>query len=812
MPSRVILHYRLVRRLGAGGMGEVFLAQDTRLERRVALKVMSAELAKDPNQRKRFRTEAKAASGLSHPHICVIYEVGETEDGRPFLAMEYVEGQPLDVVMQNGRLSVSEIIGVGIDTAEALELAHARGLVHRDIKPGNLMLDRRGHIKVMDFGLAKWFAPSDLTEPLTSVAQTRTGVVIGTPQYMSPEQALGRDLDPRSDIFSLGVVLYELAVGQRPFLGRTVTETINNIVNQPAAPLGLGNPLFSPALDRIVLKCLEKEPEKRYASARELADDLSKLKEESQRALADIQPGTEPTRVISAAVEEQPFASGDARARKARLAWAMAITATLLLALGGWGLLNRSGSKRRVLENSLPANTQKKSVAVLPFLNLSADKTDEYLSDGMTEELLNALTKVKGLRVPGRSSSFAFKGKTEEGIFRKVGEQLGVEAVLEGSVRKAGDQLRVTAQLVNVRDGFHIWSDTYDREMTNIFAIQSEIASKVADALKVQLLGPAQDPTGNIEAYKCYLQGRLLWNRRSGDCMKQAIELYKQAIDKDPRYALAYAGLADCYALLPIYDKAVSAEAQAKTRAAALKALELNPSLAGPFAALAAIKDGYEWNWQGAEADYRRSIDLDPNYPTARQWFAESLSMRGRSEEAVEQARRAVELDPLSPMINAVLGRVLFTAGKTDESIAVLRKQVDTDASFAPSRIYLGWVYISQGKLAEAIAEYEAAKRLNENIPPGELGFCYARAGRIEDAKQNLQQLLELQRKGRDLNVEIASTTYGLGEDEQAFASLEKAASEHSSQLQTIIENPCWKDARSHPRFRTILKTMNLAK
>ncbi len=814
MAARVIAHYEIVRQLGAGGMGEVYLAQDTRLERLVALKVMSAELAKEPNQRKRFRTEAKAASGLSHPHICVIHEVGETEEGRPYLAMEYVEGQTLEAVMRERRLKAREVVQLGIDVAEALEAAHGRGLVHRDIKPANLMLDQRGEVKVMDFGLAKRFGADELSSSTTSVAQTRTGMLIGTPQYMSPEQALGRALEPRSDIFSLGVVLYEMVAGQRPFLGSTVGETINAVVNQAPAALGLDDPVFSPALERIIFKCLGKEPEKRYATARELADDLRRLKEDSERALTATTQQMAREEATVAAGERQPTAlwqlagKADAGHRKA-LAWMIGVVLVVSLGVAGWALLRPSGRKP-LGSGSAAGAAEQKSVAVLPFVNLSADKGDEYLSDGMTEELLNALTKIKGLRVPGRSSSFAFKGKTEEGIFRKVGQQLAVEAVLEGSVRKSGNQLRITAQLINVADGFHLWSDTYDRDMTNIFAIQSDIASRVAEALKVQLLGAVSEPTGDIEAYKLYLQGRYLWNRRTGETIRQAIERFNAAITLDSKYAPAYEGLAHAYALLPIYAKDAPEDARDRTRAAALKALELEPHRAGAVAALAALKDGYEWDWEGAEAEYRRAIELDPKYATARQWFAESLSMRGRSEEAERQAREAVALDPLSPMINAVLGRVLLTAGKAEESMAVLRKQLAVDPSFAPAHVYLGWGWITQGKFAEAAGEFETVNQLDEENPRGDLGFCYARLGRTNEAQRALRHLLEVQRQGRDVNIEVAVVYHGLGEEEQAFAALEKAAAEHSPRLQMVVENPCWKDACGDPRFQAVLRKMNL--
>jgi eukaryotic-like serine/threonine-protein kinase len=408
MPPRIVSHYRVVRRLGAGGMGEVYLAQDTEHERPVALKVMSAELAKDLTQRKRFNTEAKAAFGLSHPHICVIHEVGEMGDGRPFLAMEYLEGQTLDVVLQQRRLKIREIVNLGIEVAGALEAAHTRGLVHRDIKPANLMLNQRGQVKVLDFGLAKWFAPDALSAANTSVAQTKTGMLIGTPQYMSPEQALGRALDPRTDIFSLGVVLYELVAGQRPFLGKTVVETIDNIINQSPAPLGFENSVFSPLLDEIIFKCLEKEPEKRYASAKELAAALRKLKEVLEQALSTTAHERIPTPVTTLAPgERQPtalwkLAANASASSNVATRWTIGFVVAILVVWGIWVLLRGGGKKPSTPGAKATETALQKSTAVIPFVHITADEDGEYLNDGINVGLLNAVAKVKGLRVPDR--------------------------------------------------------------------------------------------------------------------------------------------------------------------------------------------------------------------------------------------------------------------------------------------------------------------------------------------------------------------------------------------------------------------------
>jgi len=823
MSARMISHYRIVRRLGAGGMGEVFLAQDTQLERPVALKVMSAELAKDPNQRKRFRTEAKAASGLAHPHICVIHEVGETEDGHPFLAMEYIEGQTLDVLLQQRRLKIREILNLGIEVAEALDAAHVRGLVHRDIKLANLMLDQRGQVKVLDFGLAKWVAPDELSATATSVAHTQTGILIGTPQYMSPEQALGRSLDPRTDLFSLGVVLYELVAGQRPFLGRTVGETINNIVNQPPAPLGLENPVFSPALDDIILKCLEKEPEKRYASAKELAADLRKLKDDSERALAVTAHDKIPAPVATPTPgEPQPtalwkLAAKAGASRNSALRWMMGFVAAALLVLGGWVLFRGGVSKPSAPGTNLTATAQQKSVAVLPFVNMSADKADEYLSDGISEEIITALSKIRGLKVPARTSCFAFKGKNED--IRRIGEQLGVRTVLEGSISKVGNQLRVTAQLINIADGFHVWSETYDRALDDLLAIRTDVAARVVEALKGQLLGEerqqlAKRTTDNAEAYRLYLKGRYHWNRRTGEDIKQAIEYFNQAIGKDPSYALAYAGLADCYVILNEYAGLPGGETYPKARAAALKALELDSTLAEPHAALAYIKAYVDWDWTGAEAEFRQAIALDPNYATAHHWFEVVLDSLHRHEEALAEIKLAQELDPLSPVINANLGSELDFNGKTDLAIEVLHKQIALDPSFLVAHQTLGQVYLGQGKRSEAIAEFETMHRLDGSGVYGlvHLGFAYARVGRSKEAQRIVSQLLELQRQGFDYRGDIAMVQHALGDDEGALDSLEKALAEHSPTVDWLNFDPYSKDLRLHPRAQAILKKMNLVK
>jgi eukaryotic-like serine/threonine-protein kinase len=808
----------LIRRLGAGGMGEVYLAEDTQLERPVALKVMSAELAKEPNQRKRFRTEAKAASGLNHPHICMIHDVGETTDGCPFLVMEYVEGQTLDKVLQARRLSLSELLNFGIEVAEALDAAHARGLVHRDIKPANLMVDRQGRVKVMDFGLAKRFTPDQLSDTLTSAAHTRTGMLIGTPQYMSPEQALGHLLDPGTDIFSLGAVLYEVAVGQRPFLGRTVGESINNIVNQTPAPLDLADPLLSPALDKIIFKCLEKDPAKRYASAKQLADDLRKLKEDSERAPAAATPEGAAAPISTDRGEQQATALWKLAAktnanRNAALARMVAIIVVLVSAAAGWVFLRSGKSKSPALSTNDGGTAERRSVAVLPFVNLSGDKTNEYLSEGISEEIIARLSKLRGLKVPASSSCFAFKDKQTK--VREIGRSLQVSTVLKGSVGQTGDQLRFMAQLVNVADGSTIWSNTYDRTLEELPEIGSVVARDVVQALlpvdAKQMLMKLS--TTNAEAYNCYLQGRSLWEHRTKEDFIKAIGRFKDAIDNDPVFAQAYAGLADCYFLC--WEGLPREKAFARMQAAASKALELDPTLGEPHAVLACVKAYLDWDWTGAEKEFRRAIELNPNYATAHLWFARTLKVLRRSDEALAEIERAHELDLYSPVINGFRGGLLAESGRADEAIRLLREQNQRQPSIL-LRSALASAYAAKGMWAPAIAELETLPMDDANWVRARaaLGFAHARAGNINEAQRILGQILEMDRQadGKGGSIEAALVQHALGEDEFAVDTLERVFAENPTGLQDINSDSEWGDLRQHPRVQTMLRKINLVK
>lgn len=696
MPARFISHYRLIRRLGAGGMGKVYLAEDTRLHRPVALKVMSAELAREPNQRKRFRAEANAVSGLSHPHICTIHEIGETHNGRPFLAMEYVEGQTLDKVIQTRRLNFGEILRVGIEVADALGVAHARGLVHRDIKPANLMLAREGELKVMDFGLAKRFTPDQLNSALSSAAHTRTGMLVGTPQYMSPEQALGHSLDPRTDIFSLGAVLYELVAGQRPFLGQTVGESINNIVNQTPGPLGLETGVFAPALERIIFKCLEKDPVKRYASAKELGTELRQLKQDSERAPIAVTQERNPAPVGTTHGDQPPTALwklvSKAEAHgKAAAGRMLAIIAVVAVAAAGWVLLHGPKSRLGAIETKASITAHRKSVAELRLEDVKPSTT-------------------------------------------------------------------------------------------------------------------------NAQAYGSYVNGLYWMEQRTKTDIQRAIGRFQDATNRDPKFAQAYAGLADCYFLC--WEGLPREKAFARTREAASRASELDPTLSEPHAVLAGVKAYENWDWAGAEAEFQKAIFLSRSNATAHAWFARMLSIQRRWDEALAQIKLAHNFDESSSVVDGYWGLILVNSGKADQAIELLRQRIHRDPALLVHDA-LGWAYAAKGRWSEAIAEFEMLPRKDAvwGAALSYLGYAHARAGHIDAAQRILGEILESERPtGGGGGMDAALVYHGLGRDEFALAALEQMYTENPNGLQYLNCEFYWADLRSHPRVQAILRNLNLVK
>jgi serine/threonine-protein kinase len=740
--GRTISHYKILEKLGEGGMGIVYKAQDIKLDRIVALKFLPKQFLCDNEAKIRFEHEAKAASSLNHPNITTIHEIDEFE-GECFIAMEYVEGNSLKELIKEETFIIEEVLSTAIQVAEGLNAAHKKGIVHRDIKSDNIMLTAEGLVKIMDFGLAKLRGVSKLT---------KTGSTVGTLAYMSPEQVQGIEVDQRSDIFSFGVVLYEMITGLLPFKGEHEAAIMYSILNETPEPLARYKADVPEELQRSVGKALEKNREIRYQNVDELRTDLTRIRK-----------GLESSSVIPSSKKPQP------------------------------------------------------SIAVLPFTNLSADKEQEYFCDGMAEEIINALTQVEGLRVVARTSAFFFKGKDID--IREIGRKLSVVTLLEGSVRKAGNRLRITAQLLNVADGYHLWSDRYDRDMEDIFAIQDEISRAIVEKLKFKLLGEERVAlvkryTDNFEAYNLYLKGRHFWNKRTEMDLKKAIEYFEQAIEKDPNYALAYAGLASTYVTLPEYSGLPPKEIMPKAEAAAKKALELDATVAEAHAVLGSIKTYYDWDWAGAESEFKRAIELDPSYPTAHHWYNTYLRCLGRFDEALAEIKRAQELDPLSLIINVNIGFILYLMRQYDKATDQYKKTLELDPNFSAAHGMLGWLYGVRGKFNEAIAELQKVRTLAGSGPfvLGHLGYCYGRAEKRNDAINILNELFEFSKQGYSVSFDIGFVYYGLGDKEKTFEWLEKAYQERSSWLLYLNADPMWDSLRSDLQFIALMRKIGLEK
>ncbi len=768
-------HYRILEQIGQGGMGVVYRAHDERLERDVALKVLPAGALADDAARHRFRKEALALSKLNHPNIAVVHDF-DTHEGTDFLVEELIPGLSLSEILLSGPLPERDIIKLGTQLAEGLTAAHEQGVIHRDLKPSNLRVTPDARLKILDFGVAVMLsapAAGGDTEATASVTELQT--MSGTFPYMAPEQLLSQKLDARTDLWAAGCVLYEMATGCRPFLGTGPALTDAILHQPPALPSLLSHPL-NPGLEAIILKCLEKDPALRYVSAREIAVDLRRLAVTSSRAPATAQPR---------------------RSRKRVFLLAAALLAMLLAA----GVV----VYRFMRSLARPTSPASPSVAVLPFADLSPGKDQEYFSEGLAEELINSLAKIPELRVTARTSSFQFKGKT--GDLHTIGEKLHVATVLEGSVRKQGNRVRITAQLIKVSDGFHLWSETYERDLTDIFAVQEDVARSVAAALKITLAGRMPSARATTpEAYSAYLQGRYFHHPFTREGLEKAAVYYQEAIRLDPKYAPAWAGLAQVHSIQAGLVYIPSPEGYRKAREETERALALDPNLAEAHAALGSIKRAYDWDWAGAGVSYERALVLEPGNSWIAQDAAWVVGTLGRWDEALRLAHRAVELDPLRPGTHQTVGNVYWCVGRLDEAVAALHMALQLNPAQPFVHSTLVRVYLAKSLPREALAAAEAEPHPLFRLQG--LALAYHGLGRRQQADQALARLIATYQV--DGAFQIAEAYAFRGQADRAFAWLDRAYVQRDPGLSDTKGDPLLKSLEPDPRYPAFLKKMRL--
>ena len=836
-PDMIIGHYRIVSKIGAGGMGEVYLAKDTKLDRKVAIKFLHEAFSKDVDKLNRFIQEAKAASALNHPNILTVYEIGEV-DGKNYIATELIDGSTLrEHLSHKEPLRLNQILKIGVQVAEALAAAHQAGIIHRDIKPENIMLRKDGYAKVLDFGLAKLSEPGAITigsgsEDATRVqVNTSPGMVMGTVCYMSPEQARGKVTDARTDIWSLGVVLYEMLSGKVPFSGETVNHTIVSILEKEP-PLLTNVPS---ELQRIVRKSMTKDVEMRYQTAHDLLIDLKNLRRD-----LDIQGEFERSIIRNRAAttesanenQTQVYGSGSVAATSSGLAagtvgvsrssssleyavtqakshkLAAAIVALLLVvALSAaiyFGFVHGDGAEGQI-----------NSIAVLPFENRSGNADSEYLSDGLTESLIYRLSQLPNLKVSPANSVFRYKGKDAD--VKTIGSELGVNAVMVGRMLQRGQDLTISVELIDATNNKLIWGEQYDRKSSDLLTTQREIAAAIVQKLQLKFSGSeakglAKTYTESNEAYQHYLKGRFYWNKRNAENLRKAIDEFSAASEKDPNYALAYVGLADCYVILPFYDiTAISQDVLPKAKAYAARALEIDPSLGEAHASLAYVHYML-WNWAEAEAEFERAIELSPNYATGHKWYGNYLEDMRRDDESLREFRRAQELDPLSLIIAVNLADRYLDSGDLKSAYAEVIKVMDLDPSYAEAQHPLSLIYLRQGKKNEALAAARKGVELSgrTGFYLSNLGFIHAQTGNQNEALNVIKELEAKYSRREATGYHVAAVFVGLGDKDSAFSWLEKDFRNRTSTLVAWMDFPPFDSLRDDSRMVDLRQRMGL--
>jgi TolB-like protein/Tfp pilus assembly protein PilF/predicted Ser/Thr protein kinase len=792
--GRTLAHYRITAAIGAGGMGEVYRATDTKLGRDVALKVLPAEMASSPERLERFQREAKALAALDHPGIVTVYSVEEA-DGVHFLTMQLVDGQPLDKLTPGGGMPLERIIEIATALAEALAAAHEKGIVHRDLKPANVVVGESGRVKVLDFGLAKVSPAGEPADSeLPTEAQTREGVVMGTVPYMSPEQLSGRPVDQRTDVFSLGVLLYEMATGHRPFHGQSSAELASAILRDTPAPLTSLRAGLPAGLVRIVGRCLEKDPAARFQSMRDVHDALSALSAGGgKRAVA-----------------------GNGRRRRIRTL-AIAGGALVVLAAAAFLVMHPGIVRSGLPQHEAASEPRIQSIAVLPLDNYSGDPGQDYFAEGMTDELTADLARISQLRVISRGSAMQFKGDKRPPT-PEIAKLLDVDAVVEGSVLRSGDKVRITAQLIDARADRHLWAKSFERQSKDVLALQAELASAIADEIHVQLTPAEQSRLGsaasvNPEAYDAYLKGRYFFNRPSDENLQKAIARFEEAIALSPDFAPAHSGLSDAY-LWAGYNEGflTASEARPKAKAAALKAVQLDDQSAEAHASLATFKLFYEYDWEGCEKEYRRAIALNPSYAFAHDQFALALAFQGRFDESIAESRRAAELDPQNPQIPIDSIFALIWKGEDRRAREQVRRSGELDPTFYFPPFAEGLIDIEAGKPGDAIPHLQKAKTMGAPaFVSAWLAYAYAASGDRARAAAEAEDLKKLSLRGSVTAFNLALVALGQGDHARAVSYLEQAYATDSQWLGWLKCDHVYDPLRSDPRFAALLKKLHFA-